>query len=403
MQTLKFIYFFISALFIISTNLYAQNIGINPTGATPNSSAMLDVSATDKGMLIPRVSLTSMSDVTTITNPATSLLVYNTNAGLSNGSVGFYYWNGMVWVKLSDGSVNSANNFWTANGNHISNANSGHVGIGTTSPTTPLHVKGQQAITLPNGGVETSNVTALINDTTTSSGTGSKIGLYSIVKNHSAANVGVLAEAITKDSTNNFGIIGNIIGSGQTGGMAYAIGAVDAVKNGTGALYIDGQARYAGVYNTNTAGTVITNSGNGTMEWSVPIVFRSTGINNTNIATSSNAIPQFVTPVYGGANTTFTATTKGIYHFDCSLLVDLGTLSNNGYIEVSLERNGLAFARNRVYIQAFSNTTLTLPLSADIDLLIGESVNVRFTNSSNTTKVIHGDDTQAYFSGHLIR
>jgi hypothetical protein len=50
MQTLKFIYFFISALFIISTNLYAQNIGINPTGATPNSSAMLDVSSfTDKG------------------------------------------------------------------------------------------------------------------------------------------------------------------------------------------------------------------------------------------------------------------------------------------------------------------------------------------------------------------
>jgi hypothetical protein len=185
--------------------------------------------------------------------------------------------------------------------------------------------------------------------------------------------------------------------------MAYAIGAVDAVKNGTGALYIDGQARYAGVYNTNTAGTVITNSGNGTMEWSVPIVFRSTGINNTNVGTSSNTIPQFVTPVYGGANTTFIATTKGIYHFDCSLIVDLGSLSNNGYVEISLERGGGAFARNRVYIQAFGNTALTLPLSADIDLLIGESVNVRFTNSSNTTKVIHGDDTQAFFSGHLIR
>ena len=382
---------------------FAQNVGINPTGATPNSSAMLDVSATDKGMLIPRVSLTSTSDVTTIVNPATSLLVYNTNAGMSNGSVGFYYWNGTTWVKLNDGNASNSNGLWTANGNNISNSNLGHVGIGTSTPSTPLHVKGQQAITLPNGGVETSNVTALINDTTTSSGTGSKIGLYSMVKNHAGANVGILAEGITKDSVNNFGIIGNIIGGPQTGGMAYAIGAVDAVKNGTGALYIDGQARYAGVYNTNTAGTVITNSGNGTMEWSVPIVFRSTGINNTTVGTSSNAIPQFVTPVYGGANTTFIATTKGIYHFDCSLIVDLGSLSNNGYVEISLERGGGAFARNRVYIQAFGNTALTLPLSADIDLLIGESVNVRFTNSSNTTKVIHGDDTQAYFSGHLIR
>jgi hypothetical protein len=97
-------------------------------------------------MLIPRVSLTSTSDVTTIANPATSLLVYNTNAGMSNGSVGFYYWNGMVWVKLNDGSVNSANNFWTANGNHISNANAGHVGIGNAAHhCTTAHVKGQQA------------------------------------------------------------------------------------------------------------------------------------------------------------------------------------------------------------------------------------------------------------------
>ena len=105
MQTLKFIYFFISALFIISTNLYAQNIGINPTGATPNASAMLDVSSFNKGMLIPRVSLTSTSDVTTIANPAISLLVYNTNAGMSNGSVGFYYWNGTTWIKLNDSNA----------------------------------------------------------------------------------------------------------------------------------------------------------------------------------------------------------------------------------------------------------------------------------------------------------
>lgn len=48
----------------------AQNIGINSTGATPNVSAALDVDMTNKGLLIPRVSLTDTADVTTITQTA---------------------------------------------------------------------------------------------------------------------------------------------------------------------------------------------------------------------------------------------------------------------------------------------------------------------------------------------
>ncbi len=46
-----------------------------------------------KGLLIPRVALSSNTDVTTIPSPANSLVVYNTNAGMTNGNgVGFYYW-----------------------------------------------------------------------------------------------------------------------------------------------------------------------------------------------------------------------------------------------------------------------------------------------------------------------
>ena len=39
-----------------SVELNAQNVGINETGATPNSSAMRDISASTKGLLIPRLS-----------------------------------------------------------------------------------------------------------------------------------------------------------------------------------------------------------------------------------------------------------------------------------------------------------------------------------------------------------
>lgn len=67
---------FVAVFLLFTTNLKAQNIGINATGATPNTSAGLDIDFANKGLLIPRIALTSTTDATTIASPATSLLVY---------------------------------------------------------------------------------------------------------------------------------------------------------------------------------------------------------------------------------------------------------------------------------------------------------------------------------------
>ncbi|MFB0924793.1 MAG: hypothetical protein QMB65_05875, partial [Vicingaceae bacterium] len=84
--------------FTFSSN--AQNIGISQTGSTPNASALLDIDGNDKGLLIPRVPLTSTADATTITNGnVTSLLIYNT-AAIADVVPGYYYWNGSVWKTL---------------------------------------------------------------------------------------------------------------------------------------------------------------------------------------------------------------------------------------------------------------------------------------------------------------
>lgn len=68
-------------ILIFSFQMMSQT-GIGTT--TPHASTKLEVNATDKGFLPPRVTLTSSSDNSTIPNPATGLLVYNTgtNAGL---------------------------------------------------------------------------------------------------------------------------------------------------------------------------------------------------------------------------------------------------------------------------------------------------------------------------------
>lgn len=67
------------------------------------ASAMLDVSAPNKGILIPRVSLTSNLDISTVPLPVTSLLVYNTSTSgtyPNNVSPKFYFWTGNKWRPL---------------------------------------------------------------------------------------------------------------------------------------------------------------------------------------------------------------------------------------------------------------------------------------------------------------
>jgi hypothetical protein len=73
--------------------------GIGTT--TPDASAKLDVSANNKGFLPPRVTLSSGTDNSTIPNPATGLLVYNTGNN-PNLVAGYYYWNGANWTTIAN-------------------------------------------------------------------------------------------------------------------------------------------------------------------------------------------------------------------------------------------------------------------------------------------------------------
>lgn len=103
---IKNLCFFIGILFF--TQLHAQT-GIGTT--TPNVSAKLDVAASDKGFLPPRVALTATNAFAPITGTsslAAGLLVYNTvTAGAVPNNVvpGYYYWNGTIWVQIAGGLV----------------------------------------------------------------------------------------------------------------------------------------------------------------------------------------------------------------------------------------------------------------------------------------------------------
>lgn len=119
----------IAILFFAS--LFAQNVGINNDGSAPNASAMLDVKHPNKGLLVPRVTLTGTGDITTIPSPATSLLVYNTTANGGGATAvvpGYYYWSGSAWQLFSTGSGSASSWSLTGNAGTVDGANF----IGTT-------------------------------------------------------------------------------------------------------------------------------------------------------------------------------------------------------------------------------------------------------------------------------
>jgi len=122
----------ILALFPLA--IFSQ-VGIGTT--SPNSSAILDVTAADKGMLVPRVAIANLNTAAPVTAPVESLLVYNTTVATG---IGFHYWDGSKWTPLAGAA--GLDTDWTVSGNDMYNANTGNVGVGTTTPTVLLHIDG---------------------------------------------------------------------------------------------------------------------------------------------------------------------------------------------------------------------------------------------------------------------
>jgi trimeric autotransporter adhesin len=72
---MKKIYYILTFLLCVHVQTANAQMGVNSTGALPATSAMLDVSSTTKGFLMPRLTTTQRS---AITSPATGLMIFNT-------------------------------------------------------------------------------------------------------------------------------------------------------------------------------------------------------------------------------------------------------------------------------------------------------------------------------------
>ncbi|CAN5774712.1 hypothetical protein BH10BAC3_BH10BAC3_05180 [soil metagenome] len=116
----------IISLFTIAS--FAQNnVGIGTT--LPDASAALDIASTTRGLLIPRM---ATAERTAIVSPAKGLMVFD------NTTSTYWFYNGTVWTEMNGAGGSSP---WVTSGNNIYSANTGNVGVGTTSPVVKLDIR----------------------------------------------------------------------------------------------------------------------------------------------------------------------------------------------------------------------------------------------------------------------
>ena len=132
---MKFKFFWILFLIITTLSAFAQ-VGINTDNSMPDASAMLDVKSTDKGVLIPRMTLAQRDLITT---PATGLMIYQTD-----NTPGFYYYNGSIWKAINQDD---------ADADPMNEMNTGVVLNGTSLEVTDA------------GGTLSADLSSLVNDT----------------------------------------------------------------------------------------------------------------------------------------------------------------------------------------------------------------------------------------------
>ena len=130
---------------LISLHFASAQIGIN--NSNPDDNSVLDIQATNKGLLIPRLSTTQREAMSTGTGFSQGMMVYDITldilfVGYGNGASGNTKWYAINPWKTEYRTDNNADTAhmtaMTATG-----IKHGNIGIGETNPTEKLHVDGK--------------------------------------------------------------------------------------------------------------------------------------------------------------------------------------------------------------------------------------------------------------------
>jgi hypothetical protein len=271
------------------TKIYSQNIAINGTGSLPDTSAMLDVSSTNKGFLAPRMTTVQQNNIPL---PAKGLLIFNTTDNGFKVNTGTAA--SPVWTALSVGSGTTTNTLTYSN-NILTNTTNG-VGASVNIINGVSNSSANNVLSTSVNGISGSGVSIINSNALSLSGT----NLTSTI--NGVASGGVNLSSIVPATTNTLGSSANTM-TNTTNGVA----ATAPIVN-TNALALSGTTL------TSTINGVA--SGGVNLSSIVPATTNTLGSSANTMTNTTNGIaataPIVNTNALALSGTTLTSTINGI-------------------------------------------------------------------------------------------
>lgn len=220
---------------IYSTETFAQHgFGTN----TPDKSSAVDIVSTKRGLLIPRLKLTATTVAAPVTEPAQSLLVYNTNTA-NDVTPGFYYWETNKWVRIMSSNIDKTSSVVNSTTTSVTSASS------TNNPNNT-----EYKVEVVESALHLQNIGGSLNPSQIKSGTNNQVLVTKQTSNGTLTTTWVdpneviaegivVGDGLTKNE-NQISLGGNITGdvalNVQNTGSIKITGLTDMPKTGTGAF-----------------------------------------------------------------------------------------------------------------------------------------------------------------------
>jgi hypothetical protein len=293
----KIIFLFLVTVFGGNSVAIGQvKIGGNPSVINVNSA--LEIEASDKGLLLPRIALVSTTSASPLTSAIVAgMTVYNT-ATIADVTPGFYYYNGIKWIRVADAAAGTvaASNGLSVNGGTVKlgGALISPTIIGTDAANT-FALAGLQTglvtddVLLSNGGVvKKIGAASFLNGATTVSNTSSANNLSTTVNGKTGTVVPMINSNALSSSANTLtstvnGIVGTTAPIINSNALSSSVNTLTSSVNG-----IIGTT--APIVNSNTlsvTGSNLTSTVNGVS--STPIDLTSAIANGTTVSNTSSA------------------------------------------------------------------------------------------------------------------